>query len=74
MQIGFIGVGTMGCPMADNLIRNGYSLKVFDRNRAASALFAGKAHLAESASECAPCDVVIIMVAFDDQVREVVEE
>ncbi|ACV69607.1 NAD(P)-dependent oxidoreductase [Desulfohalobium retbaense] len=30
MRIGFIGVGLMGGPLARNLIRNGYSVDVFD--------------------------------------------
>jgi 2-hydroxy-3-oxopropionate reductase len=30
MKIGFIGLGIMGKPMAKNLIKAGYELKVFD--------------------------------------------
>jgi len=33
-KIGFIGLGIMGKPMATNLIRKGYSLKVYDYNPA----------------------------------------
>jgi len=29
-DIGFIGVGTMGCPMASNILRNNYNLSFFD--------------------------------------------
>ena len=29
-NIGFIGVGTMGSPMALNLIKNGHSLSFYD--------------------------------------------
>ena len=29
-DIGFIGVGTMGCPMASNILRNDYNLSFFD--------------------------------------------
>ena len=29
-SIGFIGVGNMGCPMAENLMKAGKSVKVFD--------------------------------------------
>ena len=29
-SIAFIGVGNMGCPMAENLMKAGKSLKVFD--------------------------------------------
>jgi 3-hydroxyisobutyrate dehydrogenase len=74
MQIGFIGVGTMGRPMAENLLRHGSALSVFDCNPEALNAFAGRAHLAKSAAECARCDIIIVMVAFDEQVRGVVEE
>ncbi|MDK1030249.1 MAG: NAD(P)-binding domain-containing protein, partial [Anaerolineae bacterium] len=30
MTIGFIGLGRMGSPMAQNLLKAGYSLKVYD--------------------------------------------
>ena len=29
-SIAFIGVGNMGCPMAENLMRSGKSVKVFN--------------------------------------------
>ena len=29
-SIAFIGVGNMGCPMAENLMKSGKSVKVFD--------------------------------------------
>ena len=34
-QIGFVGLGIMGKPMAKNLIDSGYSLTVFDINQKA---------------------------------------
>ena len=33
MNIGFIGLGHMGCPVARNLIRLGYPVKLFDLSR-----------------------------------------
>ena len=35
MKIGFIGLGIMGKPMAKNLLKAGYALKVYDLNQAA---------------------------------------
>ena len=29
-KVGFIGVGTMGCPMATNIISKGYDLNFYD--------------------------------------------
>ena len=34
-QVGFVGVGTIGKPMALNLLKGGYALTVFDLNKAA---------------------------------------
>ena len=32
-NIGFIGIGLMGFPMAKNLLKSGYRLKVFNRSQ-----------------------------------------
>ena len=31
-KIGFIGIGLMGFPMAKNILKSGYKLKVFNRS------------------------------------------
>lgn len=52
MRIGFIGLGTMGAPMARNLVRAGHALTVFDvRPAAVEALVQGGAHGARSIAE-----------------------
>ena len=33
MKIGFIGLGTMGLPMAHNLLKNGYELIIYNRTK-----------------------------------------
>ena len=35
IKIGFIGLGTMGLPMANCLIKKGYKLKVYDTSSVA---------------------------------------
>ena len=30
VSVGFIGVGNMGNPMASNILKNGFKMKVFD--------------------------------------------
>ena len=53
-EIGFIGLGNMGGPMAANLLKAGHSLKVFDLSQAAMARLAGAgAAAAASASDAA---------------------
>lgn len=74
MNIGFIGLGIMGRPMAKNLIKSGYELVVFDLNKEAAAdLVSCGAKAAESCRDvAAQSDVVITMVQDSPQVREVV--
>jgi 3-hydroxyisobutyrate dehydrogenase len=41
MEIGFIGLGAMGEPMARNLLRAGHALKVYNRTRSRAEALAG---------------------------------
>ena len=64
MQLGFIGLGTMGAPMATHLIKAGHAMTAWARRpgSAASVVAAG-ARLADSAREVgAAADVVFTMV------------
>jgi len=72
-RIGFIGLGTMGHPMAANLIRAGYDLAVWNRTpgRARDLLELG-AEWAESPFEAArEANVVITMVSDDSAIEQV---
>ena len=73
-HIGFVGLGIMGKPMAGNLLKAGYSLTVYSRQRAAvEALMADGASGAQSAREAAEeADVVIIIVTDTPDVRQVI--
>ena len=73
MKIGFIGVGVMGAPMVQNLMKKGYELSVYNRTKekAAGVLAAG-AKWCETAGACAAGqDVVITMVGYPKDVEEV---
>ena len=50
-RIGFIGVGTMGLPMAKNLVKKGFTVSAFDMNPAAvqAAVAAGMTGTASAA-------------------------
>ena len=49
MKIGFIGLGTMGGPMAMNVLKKGHRLTVFDiSDKAVAALTAAGARAATS--------------------------
>ena len=74
MKIGFIGLGTMGLPMAKNLLKNGYELTVFNRTKEKMDLLKEEgAILAGSPKEVAlKSDIVFTMLTADAAVEEVV--
>jgi len=72
-RIGFIGVGTMGLPMAINLVRKGFAVTAHDTNadavRAAAA--AGMRAAASAAEAVAASDIVITMLPSSPHVETV---
>jgi 3-hydroxyisobutyrate dehydrogenase-like beta-hydroxyacid dehydrogenase len=72
--IGFIGVGQMGQPMAHNLLKSGFELRVYDKHpEQAAPLVALGAHQAFRLSDvAAPGGIVITMVPDDQALEEVV--
>lgn len=61
--IAFIGLGTMGAPMARNLVRAGFRLRVYDVVPSAAHAFAGEAYIAGNPADAATgADVVITML------------
>ncbi|HEX2183309.1 MAG TPA: NAD(P)-binding domain-containing protein, partial [Rubrobacteraceae bacterium] len=73
-RIGFIGLGIMGKPMAQNLMDAGYELTVYNRSpQKAQELGEGGASVADSPREVAEnSDIIITMLPDSPQVREVV--
>ena len=72
MNLGFIGLGAMGSPIAANLLAAGHDVTVFNRTRAkADALAAQGAHVAASVSDAACIPVVMTMLA-DDAAEEAI--
>ncbi|MGC7518138.1 NAD(P)-binding domain-containing protein, partial [Pandoraea pneumonica] len=69
----FLGLGTMGAPMARNLLKAGYSLRVWNRSRGpVDALAAeGATPTASPAQAALGVDVLIAMLADDDTSRTV---
>jgi 3-hydroxyisobutyrate dehydrogenase-like beta-hydroxyacid dehydrogenase len=67
-RIGFIGLGTMGKPMAANLIRKGYNVTVYNRTASkADELLQLGAELASTPAEATRgSDVVITMLSNDE--------
>jgi 4-hydroxybutyrate dehydrogenase / sulfolactaldehyde 3-reductase len=73
-RVGFIGLGTMGMPMARNVLRGGFPLTVCDvRPEPVAELVQEGAQSAASPREAAEwADVVITMVPDSPDVRQVV--
>ncbi|MEM2146434.1 MAG: NAD(P)-binding domain-containing protein, partial [Candidatus Jordarchaeaceae archaeon] len=73
-QIGFIGLGAMGNPMAKNLIKKGFKLKVFDI--ISSKMEPLKEIGAECVSSCKElaeqCNIIITMLPSSPHVKEAV--
>ena len=73
MQIGFIGIGLMGFPMAKNLLKSGYNLKAFNRSQdKAERLKEFGAVISTSIKEVVTnSDVIITMLTDDTAVNKV---
>jgi 3-hydroxyisobutyrate dehydrogenase-like beta-hydroxyacid dehydrogenase len=71
-RIGWIGAGRMGYAMAERLAKGGADVTVWNRTRAkAEPLAAYGAKVADSLRDLARCEIVFVMVATYDDVREV---
>jgi 2-hydroxy-3-oxopropionate reductase len=74
-KVGFIGLGIMGGPMAQNLMEAGYELVLYNRTIEKAEEVAGDgATVVGSPREVAEsCDVVVLMLPDSPQVEEIVE-
>lgn len=72
LRVGFIGIGAMGAPLSENILKAGFPLTVYNRQAAKTEIFAARG--VPIASSCADIarksDVVITMVG---QVSEELE-
>jgi len=74
MDIGFIGLGGMGVPMATNLIAAGHKLRVYNRtsSKADALVKKGAALMSNAAAVASSGGIVITMLADDAAVESVV--
>jgi len=72
-RIGFVGLGNMGLPMAQNLVRAGHAVAGYDVVQAAVGRLSaiGGAAATSVAQACAGADVVITMLPAGEHVRAV---
>ncbi|WP_235825897.1 NAD(P)-dependent oxidoreductase [Candidatus Frankia alpina] len=74
MQVAFVGLGTMGFPMAGHLARAGFDTVVFNRTEATAARWSAEhpGRVAATPAQAASgSDVVCVCVGADDDVRAV---
>ena len=71
--IAFIGLGNMGLPMAQNLLKAGHTVHGFDVTKAAAdnLVAAGGTAADTLAGACSDADIVITMLPAGEHVREV---
>lgn len=73
LKLGYVGLGSMGAPMAMRLVDWPGGLVVFDvRDEAMLAFGEAGAGVADNVAEVAAADLISITVLNDEQVREVV--
>ena len=76
MRVGFIGLGAMGWPMADNIIKGGHEVIGFDADPQRLARFAAELGgvAAKTLAEVAVAEVVITMLPTSKVVRQALME
>jgi 3-hydroxyisobutyrate dehydrogenase-like beta-hydroxyacid dehydrogenase len=72
MNVGVIGAGRMGQPIIGHLVRKGFSTLVFDIDAAKRAAVEarGAKWAPDVAALAAYCDVVLVCVGYDEELRE----
>jgi len=73
MQIGFIGLGSLGTPIAMNILESGHTLHVYNRTVSKAKPLADKGAIAsQSVSALAKeCDIVFTIVSDDAALKEI---
>ena len=71
-RIGWIGVGRMGYPMAERLLKAGHDVSIWNRTRAkAEPLAKAGAKIVDKLADLAGCDVVFSIVSTGQDLEEV---
>src|SRR5262245_9602785 len=71
-KIGWIGMGRMGYPMAERLLKAGYQVSIWNRTRSkAEPLAKSGGQIVDKLGDLAGCDVVFSIVATGKDVEEV---
>src|SRR4051812_40416610 len=76
MKIGYIGLGNLGTPIAENILEKGHELLVFNRTASKTKALTDKGAVACSSVQelAASCKIVFTMVADDAALKSVCGE
>src|ERR1700704_71062 len=75
MEVGFVGLGHMGAPIALNLLKAGHRVIVYNRTRSKAEPFAAKgAQIADRVSDTCRGEVLITMLSDDAAVEDIMFE
>lgn len=70
--LGWIGIGRMGHPMAERLIKKGYEVRIWNRTRAkAEDLVTGNASLVDRPADLGKVDILFTMLATAKDLEEI---
>jgi 3-hydroxyisobutyrate dehydrogenase len=71
-RIGWIGMGRMGYPMAERLLKAGHEVTVYNRTRSKAEPLAERgAKIVNAPADLAQCDILFTMVSTSDDLRQV---
>jgi 3-hydroxyisobutyrate dehydrogenase-like beta-hydroxyacid dehydrogenase len=75
MKIGFIGLGNLGTPIAENIIANGNSLSVYNRTVSKTKPLTDKGATAYASIKelAAECDIILSIVSDDAALKSICE-
>src|SRR3989304_2844726 len=72
LKVGWIGIGGMGFPMAERLLKAGYDVSIWNRTRAKAEPLAAKGgKIVDKLSDLAGVDVVFSIVSTGKDLQEV---
>ncbi|MDC0462390.1 NAD(P)-binding domain-containing protein, partial [Alphaproteobacteria bacterium] len=72
MVIGWIGLGRMGAPMVEKIIKAGYEVKIWNRTKSkADALVQAGASLVDSPADLSNVDILFTMVSTGKDLKQV---
>src|SRR5262249_36628344 len=71
MQIGFVGLGIMGRPMANNLLKGGHKLFVYGKRTVPAEIREAAAGCETGKRAAAAAEIIIIMVPDTPDVQDV---